>query len=254
MRRFLPLATMLLLGSASLAAAVAVGASPALAAASCHTVSTSHGSLTAAVVNPSSTVSGAVTPTGCDIGVYFGPGTSGTVNGATISGFVEYGVYNDGGTVTVEDSTISNIGDTPFDGVQYGIGVYFVNPNLVDSSESTSSASGIISGNTISQYQKGGITVNGSGSTATVTDNTVTGLGPVSFIAQNGIQFGFGATVDVGAVSGNTISGNIYTEGDAPPGYVSTGFLFYETNVVGQDVGPIVSSNHVFDNQANIAF
>lgn len=253
MRRFVPMVFTLLIASASVVAAVAVGAPPALAS-TCTTVTTSHGSLTAAVVDPTSTVSGEVTPTGCDIGVYFGPGASGAVFDATISDFVQYGVYNDGGKVTVEDSKISGIGDKPFDGVQYGIGVYFVNPNLVDSAFPSDAATGTISGNTIDQYQKGGITVNGSGSTAAVVDNTVTGLGPVPFIAQNGIQFGFGARVDVGTLQGNIVSGNIYTEGSAPPGYVSTGFLFYETNVVGADMGPIASSNHAYDNQANIAF
>ncbi|MDA8302070.1 MAG: hypothetical protein M0005_11145, partial [Actinomycetota bacterium] len=83
---------------------------------------------------------------------------------ATISGFVHYGVYNDGGHVTVTGSSISDIGDTPFDGVQRGLGVYFVNPNLVNSSFASSPATGTISGNTVSQYQKGGITVDPAGS------------------------------------------------------------------------------------------
>lgn len=231
-------------------------AEPASASSSCTSVSTSHGILTAALVNPTDTVSGKVTPTGCDIGVYFGSGNTGTVDGATISGFTQYGVYNDGGDVTVTDSTISDIGDTPFDGVQYGIGIYFVNPSLMGSDSSP--ASGTISDNTISEYQKGGITVNGQKSTAQVTGNTVTGLGPVNFIAQNGIQFGFGAS-STPLLSGNDVSGNIYTQnGSCAPGgvgscvgVVSTGILFYKASPSPAQA-QVVQANHVYDNQANV--
>ena len=233
-------------------------AGPAGATGTCTTISTSHGMLTAAIVDPSSPVTGTVMPTGCDIGVYFAPGQSGTVDNATISGFAEYGVYNEGGTVNVTDSKISDIGDTPFDGAQYGIGVYFLNPNLVSSASLSSPATGTISGNTISRYQKGGITVNGAGSTASVTGNTVTGLGPVSFIAQNGIQFGFGAS-STPLLSGNDVSGNIYTQnGSCAPsgvgscvGVVSTGILFYDASP-SPTQGTVVKANHVYDNQANV--
>jgi len=138
-----------------------------------------------------------------------------------VSGFVRYGVYNDGGDVSVEGSTISDIGDEPFDGLQYGLGVYFVNPALVNPSLPSSPATGTISGNVISQYQKGGITVNGPGSSADISDNTVTGLGPVNFIAQNGVQIGFGAT---GSISHNKVSSNQYT---GPGDTSSTGVLVF---------------------------
>jgi parallel beta-helix repeat protein len=59
----------------------------------------------------------------------------------------------------------------------------------------------------LTNYQKGGITVNGSVS-ATITNNAVTGQGPVNYIAQNGIQVGYGAKA---TVSGNTVTGNAYT-------------------------------------------
>lgn len=229
-------------------------AAPAAAQSGCTSVTTSAGTLTAAIVNPTMTVTGTVAPTGCDIGVYFGPGKSGTVDGAIIKGFQDYGVYNDGGTVTVENSTITDIGYTPFNGVQTGFGVYFVNPSFENPNWPDDPASGTISNNVITQYQKGGITVNGAGSTASVTNNTVTGLGPVGFIAQNGIQFGFGAIP--GTVTGNMVSGNIYTEGYHPSTNVSTGILFYDANTgslsKGNIVGQLASENNVFDNQADI--
>jgi nitrous oxidase accessory protein NosD len=65
-----------------------------------------------------------------------------------------------------------------------------------------------VTSSTVSGYFKNGITANNPGMTATISDNTITGVGPTSSVAQNGIQIGFGAT---GMVSGNTISDNAWT-------------------------------------------
>lgn len=81
-----------------------------------------------------------------------------------------------------------------------------------------------ITDNTVSDYQKTGIVVNGSVA-ATITGNTAVGVGPVNYIAQNGIQIGFGATA---VVRGNAMSGNDYT----PKSYVSCGLLFYRADGV----------------------
>lgn len=78
----------------------------------------------------------------------------------------------------------------------------------------------------------------------------MTGLGPVPFIAQNGIQFGFGATVV--SLRGNTVTGNHYTQG-ASKGYVSAGILLYQADL-RTNVGEIASSNHSYRNQANIFY
>ena len=64
-------------------------------------------------------------------------------------------------------------------------------------SSETGTAKGKIEGNSISLYQKGGITANGAGTDVNIKDNRVNGLGPVPFIAQNGIQIGFGANGSV---------------------------------------------------------
>ena len=190
-------------------------------------------------------VTGELDATGCDIGVYYPPGSTGDVTGATIHGARYYGVVADGAIVNVTDSDVHDIGDVPFDGSQHGVGIYFTN-----------GASGDISGNTVSAYQKGGIVVNGDGTTATVTGNTVTGLGPVDFIAQNGIQVSRGA---VATVRGNDISANFYTGhvgvgpnpgGQNPPGweYFSTGLLLYQA-----DKATSTSQNHFSGNQHNFA-
>lgn len=186
--------------------------------------------MTAAQINPVS-LTGDLDATGCNIGVYFD--SSGTVNGAKIHGATYFGVLVNGDintvSVDISNSTLYNIGETPFNGTQHGVAIYY-------RALGTGTARGNVTGNNVYAYQKGGITVNGAGATVSVTNNTVTGLGMVNFIAQNGIQFGYGAN---GVASGNAISGNFYTGtvgvgpnpgGQNPPGwqYVSGGLLLYQ--------------------------
>ena len=64
-----------------------------------------------------------------------------------------------------------------------------------------------ITDNVVSDYQKNGIVVNGEVS-GTIDRNVVTGDGPITYIAQNGIQIGFGAS---GVIRDNEVSGNDYT-------------------------------------------
>jgi len=71
--------------------------------------------------------------------------------------------------------------------------------------------------NVVSRYQKTGILANGDVNVE-VDDNTVTGLGPINYIAQNGIQLGFGA---LGDVQENRVSANVYT----PQTFASSGIL-----------------------------
>jgi len=204
--------------------------------------------LTAAQIGGS--VSGSLDATGCDIGVYFA--TPGSVTaGAEIFGARYFGVVNNGTSVTVEGASIHDVGNTPFDGTQHGIGIYFTN-----------GGTGTIDGNTVSAYQKGGIVVNGVNSlsggatTATVTNNTVSGLGPVVFIAQNGIQVSRGAVAEV---RGNTISGNFYTGevgvGPNPGGQNPEGWEFFSTGLLlfQAGAGTRTSDNRFSGNQHNFA-
>jgi hypothetical protein len=203
--------------------------------------------LTAAQIG--GTVNGSLNAFPCDIGVYFA--TPGSVTpGAQIFGARYFGVVNDGTSVTVEGATIHDIGNNPFDGAQHGVGIYFVD-----------GGTGAIDGNTVSAYQKGGIVVTetptytGAATTASVTNNTVAGLGPVDFIAQNGIQVSRGA---VATVRGNDISDNFYTgeagitnaAGNSPEGfeYFSTGLLLFEAGA-----GTKTADNHFSGNQHNFA-
>lgn len=204
---------------------------------------TGYKGLSAALINPKSPVTGDVDASACDIGVYYGTGHSGTVSGATIHGARYYGVVNNGGNVTVKNSDIHNIGDSPFDGNPNGVGIYWA---------FGSAASGKITGNHVWNYQKGGIVISGAAASADVSDNTVDGLGPVDFLAQNGIEIGWGAQAQVmrNQVSGNsytgtsTVSGGIVVVGgpgyDAyfpPPNPYTTGTQIVGNTVVGNDIG-----------------
>jgi hypothetical protein len=152
--------------------------------------------------------------------VYYGPGTSGSVSGANIFGAYYFGVVARQANVNVTGSSIHDIGDSPLSGAQHGNAIYYA---TVDSGSATAQPTctsgatcGTISGNTVDNYQKNGIVANCTGTTVKVTNNTVTGEGPVIYIAQNGIRIGYGAMANV---TGNTVSGNAYTG----PGGVSSG-------------------------------
>lgn len=187
----------------------------------------------------------------CEIGVYYSPDSGPwSVDDSTVRNATHIGVFNDGAQVSITDSMIKEIGNHDavgnFDpnGSQRGVGAFF-------SDESGSAADGTVDGSEIFDYQKGGVVVDGDDSAATITDSDVTGLGPVDFIAQNGVQISRGATPT--EISGNEITDNIYTQGSSK-GFVSSGILLFKANVTDREVGEIRRSNDVHNNQANIFY
>lgn len=205
--------------------------------------------MTAALINPPGTFSGDLDATGCNVGIYYDTGVS-KVKGATIHGANYFGVVINGDvnnvTVDITGSRIYQIGEVPFNGTQHGNAIYY-------RAFGTGSTKGKVQDNTISLYQKGGIIANGPGTDVSVKDNTVIGLGPVNFIAQNGIQIGFGAhgSVKDNAVSGNAYSGpNLASSGGVLivggpcyglPDY-TVGSQVVGNKLVGNDVGVFVSN------------
>src|ERR1043166_4749258 len=105
--------------------------------------------LTAALINPGD-VTGDVDATGCNIGIYYNQ--NGRVRNANVHGANYFGIVNNGANVEVANSTISDIGEKPFNGTQHGVAIYFA---------FNSAAKGNIHNNYIWNYQKGGIVVNG---------------------------------------------------------------------------------------------
>jgi len=173
--------------------------------------------MTAAMVNPGN-VSGDVNASGCDIGVYFGPGQHGQVSHANVRGAKYHGIVNNGANVDIEDSSISDIGDLT-SGVSRGYGIFVYG--------GAGRASGDIHGNTVWRYQKNGIVVAGQHADANVESNWVIGQGQTPRIAQNGIEVIDGADAQV---TGNVVTGDAYTGGGSgvPPGEnQAAGILIY---------------------------
>jgi parallel beta-helix repeat protein len=102
-----------------------------------------------------------------------------------------------------------------------------------------------INDNSIHDYQKNGITGNELGTEVTITSNVVTGLGPTTGAAQNGVQIGFGAR---GSVLRNVVSDNVWSpcvslENCA---FNATGILIFQSDDVR------VERNSVSANQIGI--
>jgi parallel beta-helix repeat protein len=160
-----------------------------------------------------------------------------------------------GDDVSVRDFVISGPGGGPCDSIRYGvlIGSTASDPNgttedtevrdnhITQIRDAGSSgcqngnavqvgrdftgivATADVNGNDIDAYQKTGVVVDGSGSSARVRQNDITGLGSVNFIAQNGVQVSRDA---VGEVRQNTITDNLF----APQTFASAGVLMFEAN------------------------
>ena len=119
-----------------------------------------------------------------------------------------------------------------------------------------------VEGSSIHDYQKNGITANEVGTEARIEDNVVTGLGPTTGAAQNGIQIGFGAE---GSISRNTVANHIWSPScvsDPACEVTADDILVYQSDGVSveQNVAGIsqtgiaiaanhahVTRNHVFD-------
>jgi flagellar motor protein MotB len=141
----------------------------------------------------------------------------------------------DDARASIHDNDIIALRNDPLGGCQLGVGVRVgraVDPIMT-------SGTATIADNVISDYQKAGIFVDGEGSQATVTGNTVTGHGPTDVIAQNGIEVVRGASA---TVTGNTVSANWYLGENE-----GTGILLY-----GGLGDTTISRNTVTDSQFGI--
>lgn len=139
--------------------------------------------------------------------VELGGAASVAMSGFTVTGpgpstcdSLTYGIAVFGGAnLNLTNTTVSDIRDNPFSGCQSGRAI------VVGSMAHGQTGAATIAGNTITGYQKSGIVVDNAGSFASITNNMVSGVGPTTAIAQNGIQIMQGASANV---SGNTVSGN----------------------------------------------
>jgi parallel beta-helix repeat protein len=180
-----------------------------------------------------------------------GDTTEVTIDGFIITGpgdggcnTINAGIKVEGGAkATIRRNRITEIRDEPFSGCQNGQGIW-VGRKLGLPAPENAIGTATIRDNLIDNYQKGGIVVDNTGSSATIANNVIIGVGPTDKIAQNGIQVSRDATANV---RDNEVSDNIYT----PGGDASSGILLFGpgTNVrvlrnlvVNNDLGiPVVT-------------
>ncbi len=143
------------------------------------------------------------------------------------------GVYYHDASGTMTADTVTNIELPPADfGCQDGLGVYVA-------SDAGHNSSVGMNYDTVTNYDKNGITCDDAGTDCSVTGSAVTGIGPTGLIAQNGIQF---YDADGGSIMGNTVSGDSYTGGL----YTAAGLLIISTGTLN------VSGNTVSNSDVNI--
>jgi hypothetical protein len=169
-----------------------------------------------------------------------GPGTGTCKKGALNSGVRVRG----GAHLDVSFAAVRDIHDTPFAACFRSATAIFVGD------VPTPTASLNIDHSEISNFQGAGIVVLGFGSTATITHNTVTGPGPASGVATDGIEFPVGS---VGTISHNIVSGNIClpTDPSCGPDWFTQ---FQHAGIVAGGWGPgtVVNANLVFGNQVGL--
>lgn len=203
-------------------------------------------------------VTGTLNATGCHIGVYYGPGETGTVSHAEIYGASYFGVVARQAAVDVLHSSVHDIGDSPnFTGAQHGVAIYFATIDTASNCVS-GETTGHIVGNHVWRYQKNGITANCTGTSVEIRNNVVAGADLSYTTAANSIQIGWNA---FGTVENNLIGGNQWC---GPSDYVATAILLApaapgsvvrHNNIRGNsDVGIygwgddlLIDNNRVFD-------
>ncbi|MCE5333098.1 MAG: right-handed parallel beta-helix repeat-containing protein [Desulfobacteraceae bacterium] len=131
------------------------------------------------------------------------------------------GIFYRNASGSVSDSTVRNIRmASGSEGCGGGIGI-FAQSGLALTSNVT------VKGCNVHDFQKTGIAGNEVGTKLTATANVVLGDGPISYVAQNGIQIGYGAT---GSLTDNRVSEFAWTPcvDTNNCAWCSTGILLYD--------------------------
>ncbi len=156
-----------------------------------------------------------------------------------------YGILVGGNsTLKLTNSAIVAAGAVPINGCQGGVGLQ------VGMAWTTPNEAGhaIVSYDTISGYQKNGVTVDGHGSTALFWKDAVQGAGATTQTAQNGIQVSNGAYARITRV---TVSGDECNNPTCGPNaltqYQATGVLLY-----GAKRGTLVTDSLLADNDIGL--
>ena len=255
------------------AGAMALGQAPAGAAATCVPAGTTGLTAVKVVTASTSTLSGTtISATGCDVGIYVAPTTSGvTIKGVTVTGANDHGIFvQDASSVTIETSTVKGNGVAPTPKINENKAI-----ELVGTSSST------VHHDTVTGNVGGGIGVADDGPTVdpggpkpsatvphasktdTVSTNTVTGN-----YAGCGIVYAAynkGAGISGGTISGNTVTGapgkfgphgpvigGVVVAADTP-GTTLSGVTVTDNTITGAGIaGVIVHSNAPGDSVSGV--
>jgi len=160
-----------------------------------------------------------------------------------------------GANLNLSGSTITGAAPQKINGCQYGLGILIGIPE----SGVIGHGSATLTNDTVTGYQKNGITAAGGDVEAHISKVTVTGAGPQPELAQNGIgiQEGATATITKATVSGNECDHSSCGP-DALDEYQSDGVYFYGAASNARITDSTVDENDVgveaFDSTGAIPF
>src|ERR1700677_4924535 len=146
--------------------------------------------------------------------------------------------------LNLTESTGIGAAPTPLNGCQYGdavqVGLSYTSP--IEVGKAT------IDTDVVKGYQKNGITVEGAGSSANISETRVTGAGKTAVIAQNGIgvQLGAKAKISTSVVKANECE-NATCGADPLTAYQAEGVYFY-----GAAEGSSISGSYLSENDAGV--
>lgn len=163
------------------------------------------------VMNTTNVTVEGLTVDGDDSGIFCGPNM--------------IGVFYRNASGKIKDVAVRNMKSLPGgEGCQSGLGIFVQSGDGGTSKVAVETCS-------VHDYQKNGITGNGSGTDIKVKGCVVTGIGSTPGAAQNGIQIGFGAT---GQIEENTVINHIWARCTSVSScdWVATNILIFDANNV----------------------
>jgi len=174
-------------------------------------------------------------------------GVSGAAATSTFTSCAQdyFGVDFQSSSGTLNATTVTDIElPTNLFGCQPGLAVYAYNGHFFTGSTPSPALAVTVSNSTVTAYDKNGVTCDDLGEACSVVSDTVTGVGPTSLIAQNGIQVAYGASA---TVTGDRVTGDHYIPGLNADYFGSAttaaGILVYDAGNTVQITGNTLSGN-----------
>jgi hypothetical protein len=180
-------------------------------------------------------------------------GSAGSNNVACGDDYVGVDFQNASGTLT--DASVSDVASPPasFGCQEVSGAVYAYNGYFATGVAPSPAVAVTVSHTSVTGYQKNGVTCDDPAETCTLNSDMITGAGPTTLTAQNGVQIAYGAlaTVKDSTVTGNSFTGSTSSNDWYGPNgtYAATGILLYDPAT-----GTTVTKNTVTLDQIGIAY